>query len=134
MGCEVDCPMNRWKAKMINALNIAQSGLLAASAQLNVAANNIANLNTPGFKQQSTDFYSNGSDGVSIGPTEQTPSTGDGGNEDQQANTVDLAMQSVNLITAKLMYNANAAVVKTADQTIGTLLNLLDNRENPQSS
>lgn len=35
---------------MIQAINTAYSGMLASSQQLNVHANNIANINTPGYK------------------------------------------------------------------------------------
>ena len=99
---------------MLNdVLNIAASGLAAAQAQLNTTANNIANADTPGYRAQRVDLVDLSAGGVAISGISQESS-------------VDLAKESVDLIREKAFYTANAAVVRTADQLMGTLLNMLD--------
>jgi len=103
---------------VIDALNIAASGLQAASAQLNAAANNIANMNTPGYATQSVDLAAAPRGGVDV---EGTFSSG---------GPVDLPKQLVNLKTAALMYDANGMVIRLTDQINGSLLNILDKPDN----
>ena len=106
----------------MDALGIASSGLQAAGAQLNVTANNIANLNTPGFKAQRVDLTAApNNDGVEVSGVQSTDLP------------VDPAAAMVQLRQAKLFYGANAMVVRTADQMYGSLLNVLDN-ENQRSA
>jgi len=99
---------------VIDALNIAASGLQAASAQLNAAANNIGNLNTPGYSAQSVSLAAAPGGGVDVDGTSSS-----GG-------TVDLPKQLVNLKQAALMYDANGMVIRLTDQMYGSLLNILD--------
>jgi flagellar hook-associated protein FlgK len=105
----------------MDALSIAGSGLLAAQAQFNATANNIANLNTPDYETQSVDLVSApDGDGVEIGGVQFTNQP------------VDLATQMVNLRRSAIMYDANAMVVMTQDQMYGSLLNVLDNQNQNQ--
>jgi flagellar hook-associated protein FlgK len=101
---------------VIDALNIAASGLQAATAQLNVAANNIANMNTPGYTAESVDLGALPSGGVQAGPVLST------------GQSLDLPRQWINLKQAALMYDANGIVIKTTDQMYGSLLNVLENQ------
>ena len=50
------------------------------------------------------------------------PSCGQG----QVGSNVDLATESVNLIREKALYASNAAVVKTANEMYGSLLDIFD--------
>jgi len=98
----------------MDVLSIAASGLQAAQARMNVAANNIANLSTPGYKAQRVDLAAAPSGGVDV---EGIQSTGQ---------AVDPATAFTNFRQAALIYGANAMVVKMADQMYGSLLDILD--------
>ncbi|MDP9174935.1 MAG: flagellar basal body protein [Planctomycetota bacterium] len=102
----------------MDVLSIAASGLQAAQAQLAVAANNIANVNTPNYHAQRVDLVELTGGGVGVSGTS---STGSG---------TDLATELTNLSQATLLYKANAAVLKTADQMFGSLLDIFDNQKN----
>ncbi len=101
---------------MMDIFSIANSGLRAAQGMLAVSANNIANLNTPGYLTQRAKLSELPEGGVQISGI---MSTGKG---------VDLATEEVNTIQAKTMYRANATVVKVADQMYGSLLDIMDHR------
>lgn len=99
---------------LIDAMSIAQTGMSAAMTQLNVSANNIANSDTAGYVPERVDFYSAGDgDGV------ETSVRDVGG-------SVDVANELVNADRAKLLYGANAAVIRTADRMLGSLLDIFD--------
>jgi flagellar hook-associated protein 1 FlgK len=98
----------------MDALNIAASGLQAAQAQLNVTANNIANMNTPGYTAQRVDLAAAPGGGVDV---EGVQSTG---------NAVDPVNELLNLKQTTLYYDANGMVIRVADQMYGSLLNILD--------
>jgi flagellar hook-associated protein FlgK len=84
---------------MFDAINTAFTGLTAANARLNTAATDIARF---------------GSDNESDGNA--PPSQDD-----------DLPHDLVSLQTAQHLYTANAAVLRTADEMLGTLLDTVDN-------
>ena len=109
----------------MSAIGIAASGLGAAQTLLGVAANNIANANTPSYDAQTVELSDSSTGGVSVDGIDQT---------DQP---VDLATETIAEKNAAIMYDANALVVKLADQMYGTLLNVLDtdnNNYNPDGS
>jgi flagellar basal body rod protein FlgG len=85
--------------------------------QMNVTANNIANLNTPGYKAQRVDLVSAPSGGVEVAGVQST------------GQSVDPVSEFVNLKEVALMYGANAMVVKMATQMYGSLLDILDNQQ-----
>lgn len=96
-----------------NVLNIAASGLAAAQAQFAATADNIANADTPGYQARRVDLVELSTGGVGVAGI----TTG---------GSVDLANESVDLIRERMLYGANAAVLRTADQMLGTLLNITD--------
>jgi flagellar hook-associated protein FlgK len=101
------------------------SGLKAAQISLNVTANNIANLNTPGFKADRVDLASApDEDGVEVAGVQSTDLP------------VDPTTEMQKLIQDRLLYGANAMVVRAADQMYGSLLNVLDtdNQQQNQNS
>jgi flagellar basal body rod protein FlgG len=110
---------------MMGALGIAQSGLNAANAMLNVAANNIANGDTPGYESESVDLTDLATGGVTVSGISQDATLVDG----KINNNVNLPDQMIDLTKAKILYNANAAVISISDQMYGTLLNVLDNQD-----
>ncbi|MBV8259287.1 MAG: hypothetical protein JO073_15885 [Actinobacteria bacterium] len=75
----------------MSAIGSALSGMQAASLQLDVAANDVANTNTPGF----------------------VPALGG------------LVEDMVAVAQAPILYAANAQVVRAADQTTRSLLDVL---------
>ncbi len=112
---------------MISAIHTALSGLTAFAKQLEVVANNIANVNTDGFKKSHTELVETAG-GVlpvvqkddSAGPA-VLKDTGYGPAHVELSN-VDLGEQTVNPIIAQRGFEANLAVMKTADHMLGTVL------------
>ncbi|HWE01257.1 MAG TPA: flagellar basal body protein [Tepidisphaeraceae bacterium] len=109
----------------MNLYDVAVSGLQAAQAQVNVAARNVANLDTPRYKSSRADLVDVSGGGVAVGGYSQNPSAGPIQPDGQQGSNVDLATQLVDLSQARHLYDANAAVIKVADQTTGSLLDIL---------
>jgi flagellar basal-body rod protein FlgC len=112
---------------LMDVMSIAASGLNAAQTQLAVTANNVANVNTPGYQAQRVDLVDLSPNGVGVGgiTTDSSPVPADANGKPTGSN-VDLAGQSVDLMREKTLYTANAAVIKTADQMLGTLLDMFD--------
>jgi flagellar basal-body rod protein FlgC len=129
---------------MINAIQIALSGLNAASQKASVAASNIANVDTTGSltdpahapytpvdTQQTT-----GPDGtVQSNLVARNPAfvpaydpTSPFANSDGQVGVpnVDLATEAVNLDIAKITYAASAKVIKTESEMQDELLKMVD--------
>ena len=109
----------------MDALAIAASGMQAAQTQINVAANNIANQNTPGYKAQEVNLVDAPDDGgVEVAGVQST---------DQP---VDPSSEMAKLRQAAFLYGADAMVVRAADNMYGSLLNVLDtdNRDSRQDN
>lgn len=96
---------------MANITSIALSGMNAAQTQLNVAAHNVANVNTEGFKRQQVSQTTQTGGGVASSvSSSSTPGP---------ALEADLVAQ----LQAKNAFLANLAVFKTQDKLAGALLN-----------
>jgi len=125
---------------MSDAIDTATAGLNAAETQLQVAAINIANAGDTGAPAAPTPI---GSSAVSPALTGSPPSnsgaqvfpalqainseTAGGGVKTEVSQThspVDLAQQILSLIQAKTAFQANAAVIRTVDQTQKRLLDV----------
>ena len=63
---------------MIDALYISASGLRSGQKQIDVISNNVANMNTPGFKRGRVNFVEVASAGVAAATGSQIESTGNG--------------------------------------------------------
>ena len=113
-------------AGLLDAISIGLSGLTAADAQLNVTAKNIANLNTSGYKSERVDLVELSGGGVRAAGISRDTSKGALDATGVEGSNVDLAAQAVDLIREKSLYRANALVVKTADQLLGSLLDIFD--------
>jgi flagellar hook-associated protein FlgK len=110
----------------------ARSGLNAASAIINTAASNIANLDSSGYKARRVNLSSapdNG--GVQVDSITADPTAGVPDDQGQELSNVDLPTEIVNLKLGAILYNANAAVVRVADQMTGTLLDMFDSDHHP---
>jgi flagellar hook protein FlgE len=100
----------------MDLFTIAGSGLRATQTQANVAANNIANANTPGFKAKSAELTEAPTGGISVSGVQPT------------GHSVDLPTEQANLKRAALMYDANGTVINVANQMLHSMLNILDNQ------
>ena len=92
----------------------AISALKTNSAALSVVSNNVANLNTPGFKGQTVQQQAVPPTGGVQARTAQAARPG-----------VALEAEAVEQITASYAFKANALVLRTADDMAGTLLDTL---------
>lgn len=105
-------------------MSAAISGMQAGSVRVNVAAGNIANVNTGGYrplqvrastlatKQVSETGYSPGGVLVAVSPS---PGNDAG---------VDLAQEAVNLIMAEISYNASAQIIRRAEDMARLVVDL----------
>jgi flagellar hook protein FlgE len=90
----------------------AVSGLQANAARVGVAAFNVVNANTDGFKARAVNASGAQPSGVSTSVT-------------QTDRAVDVAQEFVGMIQAEAGYGANAEVVNTASRMTGALLDIL---------
>ena len=123
-----------------SAGGIAASALSAFGVDMMVHANNIANMNTNGFRSQRLDLMTGASDqGVAVasiyhnitpgplvpgmlsmsesGRTQMVPGYLEGSN-------TDVAQEFIRMTATQRAYEANAAVIRTHDDMSGTLLDL----------
>lgn len=89
-------------------MNTAASGLLAQDTLLGAVANNIANLQTPGYGREVTNFSSFSPTGVQATVTQDTPATVPG------ASDVDPTTEITDMIESEAGFDANAAAFETA--------------------
>jgi len=100
-------------------LSTALSGVLAASRKAEQTANNIANVNTPGYQAKrvvNTSIGSGSAAGGSAGVQAQVFA----GNQ-----AVDLTREFVNLTEADLAYKANVQVIRASEDLSKQTVNIL---------
>lgn len=103
---------------MINALSAAVSGARMGSLRMDVAAHDIANVNTPGF-EQSDMIQKEQRPGSQVGTIRRTP------NLDPERSNTDLAKEfGSEMITGEKSYTANLNVIRVQDQMLGSLLDI----------
>ena len=90
------------------------SAINAYSTMLNNTANNIANVNTEGYKPFDTTLQDNTGGGVSASTT-----------RDPNADRVDLSKEVVDMMIAKNGVQANVAVIRTASETQKSVIDML---------
>ena len=111
---------------MSQVFAIALSGMQAATTQLDVAANNIANADTPGYKASRADLVELNTGGVGVADISKDPTPGVIQPDGKEGSNVDLARENINLTRAQILYSANAAVLKIGSRMTGTLLDMMD--------
>jgi flagellar hook-associated protein FlgK len=90
----------------------ALSGIHAAGLMLDTTAGNTANLDTPGYRAGRVDLAADAAGGVSASASRAaTPG-------------VDLAEQTVALITGSLLYGANARMLQTRAETERSIIDV----------
>jgi flagellar hook protein FlgE len=118
---------------MSDAFSSAISGISSNATRAAVAANNIANANTPGFKASRVTVESSRSDRQEAHITESTepgsllPKSGGFPErpEPEETSNVDLAEEFVQLQISEHGYSASAAVIRAQSEMLGTVLDIL---------
>lgn len=115
---------------MMSTIHAVFSGLGAYAKQIEVSANNVANINTDGFKKSHTELVSVETGGVlpvvrkdnSAGPM-VLRDRGYGPTPVELSN-VDLGEETVVQIIGQRGFEANLNVLKTADKMLGSILDI----------
>lgn len=97
----------------MDALSTATSGLQTSGLQVDVAAQNIANADTPGYQRRVVQQQAQQGGGVAA---RSAPGPGDG---------TDLATETVAELTGSIAYAANARVIDVSAQLSRNLVDLL---------
>jgi len=97
------------------------SGLFAARTQFDVAANDVANANTGGYRQSRTELGDASPDGVRVEAITK-PGDADGSQPAADApSDVNLAEEMTDMIVARHTYGANAQMLRSSIELQGTL-------------
>ena len=123
----------------MRVMDIPTTALGALSVSLQVSANNLANVNTNGFKQSDVRYETGpGNQGVRISEIRKDATPGSpveapvypiAGRQYEQhmgwveSSNTDVARQFTDMIIASNAWEANTAVIRTADDMLGTLIN-----------
>jgi flagellar basal body rod protein FlgC len=107
---------------MISALSFAASALSDATVRLDVAANNLANVNTRGFQPAQVDSVEQTGGGVTpvVTPSGPTPAV----DVSAQSGT-DVAREMASLVITLLALASNARVARAAAHAEGKVLDIL---------
>lgn len=116
---------------MISPLNSGSSAITAFSVKMRVTANNIANLNSDGFKKSRTTLKEGLFGRVEPvveqstipGPVETNPENSMRGQV--EASNVDLAEAVTDSISTQAGYKANLKTVQAYDEMLGSLLDTI---------
>ncbi len=125
----------------VNALNASMSGLKANQLRQNVTANNVANVNTEGFRPatvQTSDVAEINGAGqgtqasATYAPPRMPPAepvasaqmAAPAANSPAPQSNVDMITESTNRMNAQSAYNANVPAARAADQMSQTLMDL----------
>jgi flagellar basal-body rod protein FlgC len=107
------------------------SAIMAYGKKIAVHANNIANMNSEGFEKSRAVVTQSPDQTVKINREDAEPLIRPVLEKDPNqkiqnySNRVDLAEEIVNIETTQTGYDANLAVIKTADELTGSLLDIL---------
>ncbi|CAN7555311.1 flagellar basal body rod protein [Acidovorax sp. Leaf76] len=97
---------------MASISSIGSSGLQAAQLRLDASANNVANMNTPGYRREVV-AQQEAKDSAGVQATVQ---------REQDAKGVALEQEAVEQMSATYAFKANLQTIKTQDQMMGSLL------------
>ena len=116
---------------MISALNGTISALRAFVTKLGVTADNIANVNTDGFKRNRTTLHEDHNGGVRV-EIKKDESPGlrydvieDGKKVEKETSNVDLTQEIPDLMVTKRAYQANLKTIEAQDEILGSLLDTI---------
>jgi len=114
---------------MSNVFGIALSAIRALFTKLDVAASNIANANTDGFKKSRAELQEVAPGGVKVSiSTVDTPGSplppADGETLYQESSNVSLEEEMVNLIITQYTFSANLKTLKAEEEMQKNLLDI----------
>lgn len=116
---------------MISAVNSSIAALQAYKTQMNVASNNIANINTENYKKSRVNFKE-GKNGDVQATIEKDNTPGYRYQElegdrmvDKETANVDLSEEFPQMMLTQHAYEANMKVLRAQDQMLGTTLDIL---------
>jgi flagellar hook protein FlgE len=116
---------------MISAVSSAVSALNAIETKMAVLSNNVANSQTNGFKKSRADLKEGENGAVEVDITRvNTPgpiveAEENGGVVEMEMSNVDLAEELPQTLIAKTGYSANLKMLKTQDEMLGSLLDIM---------
>ena len=116
---------------MISALNSTVSALRAFVTKLGVTADNIANVNTDGFKKNRAILHEGQNGGVRVeikrddSPGFRYDTVENGEKVEKETSNVDLAEEIPDLMMTKRAYQANLKTLETQDEMLGSLLDTI---------
>ncbi|MEW6218398.1 MAG: flagellar basal body rod C-terminal domain-containing protein [Thermodesulfobacteriota bacterium] len=115
---------------MIDGIKSAMSGLQAQAKRLGVTANNVANVESDGFKKGRTVLAETAGGGVTA-RVETVATPGPEVLEETAAglvlvekSNVDLTEEMPHMLLARRSFEANLKVIQTGDEMLGALLDL----------
>lgn len=116
---------------MVASINSNLSALRAFSNQMSVSANNVANVYSDEFKKNRA-LNTEGENGqveteittiTTPGPLVENPASTAG--ELKELSNTDIAEEMVNQISAEHGFTANTKVIRTYEETVGSLIDLI---------
>ena len=116
---------------MISALNGTISALRAFVTKLGVTADNIANVNTDGFKRNRAVLHEDDNGGVRVelskdeSPGLRYDVIEDGKKVEKETSNVSLNEEIPDLLITKRAYQANLKTIQTQDEMLGSLLDTI---------
>ena len=116
---------------MNNSIDFTLSGLYAHRKKMDVTANNIANINTDGFKKSRVVFEEKAVGGVEVDIQKiETPGNPIHYKEGEkvmhtETSNVDYAQEAVSMIMANTGSEANLRALQTEDEMLGSLLDII---------
>ena len=116
---------------MDTTLNATVSSIWAHSRKLDVTANNVANVNTNGFKRDQAILQEGTAGDVRVHvrkdmtPAPPDPLAPDAPGIEKELSNVDLADEMTGLIPTTIGYKVNLKVIRARDEMIGSLLDTL---------
>ena len=116
---------------MISALNSTVSALRAFVTKLGVTADNIANVNTDGFKKNRATLQEDQNGGVRVeirrdnSPGFRYDAVENGEKVEKETSNVDLTEEIPELMMTKRAYQANLKTIETQDEMLGSLLDTI---------
>ena len=111
---------------MSSISSIASSGLQAAQLRLDASANNVANMNTPGYRRESVSQQA-APDNAGVRASVQRVQGTQNAQTAQTAQAekgVSLEQEAVEQMSATYAFKANLQTIKTQDEMLGSLLDM----------
>ena len=116
---------------MITGIHSTLSALRAFGDKIDVAAHNVANVDTEGFKKQRAILSEEADQGVRVDiervntPGPQIPSVEDGQTVMREGSNVDLAEELPETMLVRRYYQANLRLLETQEEMVGSLVDIL---------